>query len=56
MNDNLQTNYHQEKAQILKELNFLFNSPSLSPEQRKKVNETLRSITEELKTAVLQKG
>lgn len=56
MNNSSTTNYHQEKALILKELNFLFNSPSLTPEQRKEVNEKLRLLTEELRTVVLQKN
>lgn len=44
-----QINFHQEKSTLLKEINFFFQSPNLSQEDRKLVNKKLKEIRDELK-------
>lgn len=46
-------NYHQEKAALLKEINFLFQSPKLTEEQRARTVSELQEILKQLKKDLL---
>lgn len=42
-------NYHQKKSQLLKEINFLFQSPSLNQQTRQQVIALLQEVSEILR-------
>lgn len=46
-------NFHQQKSALIKEINFLFQHPSLTVECRSKVCDELKEIRDKLKLILL---
>lgn len=49
-------NVHQQKKEILKEINFLWHSPKVSPETQARVLELLREAEALLRSSAIQAG
>lgn len=47
-------NLNQEKAELLKTINFLYQSPELSREKKEEINLKLRKIQDDLKSTLLK--